>query len=348
MEINRKNYEAYFIDYLEGNLEEKLVDSFIEFIRLNPDLKEELEIYEPVFVAPESVSFEKKNDLYKHRLDTEEEFDRAAVAILEDDITDEEKLEFEEYLAAHPDKEKEARLFNKTKLRADETVIFTQKNKLYKKPMGKAILLWSLRAAAVLIFGLAMFSLIDKEPAPVIPTDQVAKLTDKDKKHLTTPPPKEKPEDIKTKHDPEKKKKAPSKPAVKKSVPKKKESKSIRENAKGRLEQEAVAVIRPQFFLPAKIQTITASIDAEMPEASLATMYLVYPDNSYDDEWLLADQFKETLDLGKISKAGLNLFKSISNDRFTYETDPNGKVTEYSYDSRLLAFSIPGRNSQAE
>ena len=44
MKINRNNYEAFFIDYLEGNLDEKMVDDFIEFLQQNPDLKEELSV----------------------------------------------------------------------------------------------------------------------------------------------------------------------------------------------------------------------------------------------------------------------------------------------------------------
>ena len=35
-EINRANYEAYFIDYLEGNLDETMIDSFIAFSKREP------------------------------------------------------------------------------------------------------------------------------------------------------------------------------------------------------------------------------------------------------------------------------------------------------------------------
>ena len=42
MKINRNNYEVFFMDYLDGNLDESVVNDFIEFLQKNPDLKEEL------------------------------------------------------------------------------------------------------------------------------------------------------------------------------------------------------------------------------------------------------------------------------------------------------------------
>ena len=95
MQINRENYEAYFIDYLEGNLDELLVDDFIEFIKLNPDLKEELDLFESLEAIPENIAFENKEGLYKEKYDAETAFNDAAVACLEGDISEGEKSDFE-------------------------------------------------------------------------------------------------------------------------------------------------------------------------------------------------------------------------------------------------------------
>ncbi|MBC8005772.1 MAG: hypothetical protein H7X84_09885, partial [Verrucomicrobia bacterium] len=46
--ITRDNYEAFFLDYLEGNLEETLIDQFLDFLEKNPDLKEELHLFENI------------------------------------------------------------------------------------------------------------------------------------------------------------------------------------------------------------------------------------------------------------------------------------------------------------
>ena len=349
MEINRNNYEAYFIDYLEGNLDERLVDSFIEFIKLNPDLKEELDLFESVSAAPEDISFNKKEKLYKEKYDSEKEFDNAAVAKLEGDISDEEKFEFEIYLAEHPEKKKEATLFKQTKLVADSSVVFDKKDKLYRKSGRKVFLLWSGRVAAILILAFAVFTLLDKTSNEIPIENQVAKVEKKKVEREKMTGPKVKSEPVQQKKDdlPKKKKVSP-KPIVKKATPEKKTSKSIRETSKGRLEVEDVAVIRVVIDVPAELKGITASINIKRPKATMATMYISYPDEYYGDEWLLADQVKQKFSLGKIRKAGLNLFTSISNERFTYETNDDGKVTEYKYDSRLLAFSLPGKRVQPE
>ena len=83
------------------------------------------------------------------------------------------------------------------------------------------------------------------------------------------------------------------------------------------------------------------------------TMYITIPENPYEERLLVDRVIEKTgiekFSLNKIAKAGLNLVTSISNEKFTYQTDEEGKVTEIVYDSRLLAFSIPtarfGQNS---
>ncbi len=61
---------------------------------------------------------------------------------------------------------------------------------------------------------------------------------------------------------------------------------------------------------------------------------------------LLVDVVKEKTGIGKhtfnkITKAGLSLIANLSKEKFNYQTDKEGKVTEVYFDSRLLAFSIP-------
>jgi len=60
MNISRDNYESYFIDFLEGNLNAEQIDQFLDFINQNPDLKEELHAFECISLSPEQVSFQEK------------------------------------------------------------------------------------------------------------------------------------------------------------------------------------------------------------------------------------------------------------------------------------------------
>uniref|UniRef100_UPI00321768DB hypothetical protein n=1 Tax=uncultured Draconibacterium sp. TaxID=1573823 RepID=UPI00321768DB len=349
MKINRNNYEAFFIDYLEGNLDERLVDNFLEFIKLNPDLKEELALFESGSAAvPENISFSKKETLYKEKYDSEKEFENAAIASLEGDISANEKFEFEVYLAEHPEKKKEAALYAKTKLKADESILFAKRKKLYRTSRGKIVLLWAGRAAAVLILAFAFFTLTNRNINEVIPDNQLAKVEDNKINQKEHPVNKIKEEPIE-----EKKKVRSKKPEItpkqelKKTDDDEKQSpKSIRETTRGRLEEDDLVQTRIPVEIPNEMKTISASLDVQVPKAKMATMYLVYPDEYYDDEVLLADKVIEKINLGKITRAGLNLASSISNEKFTYETDEDGKVVEYNYDSRLLAFSIPGKRAR--
>jgi len=161
MKINRNNYEAFFIDYLEGNFDEKLVDDFIEFLQQNPDLKEELSLFQTVSIGQEEITFSKKELLLKEKYDIDSEFNQAAIARLEGDISTSEKTEFEKYLSIHPDKQKEAELFNKTKLQPDKSLVFSKKKKLFRYSAGRTVLLWTSRVAAILIVALTVYILIE-------------------------------------------------------------------------------------------------------------------------------------------------------------------------------------------
>ena len=356
MEITRKNYESYFVDYLEGKLDEKLVDQFLEFLQENPDLKAELKLFESASVAPEDAIFSKKDELYKEKYDLEDEFNSAAVARIEENITPKEKREFDAYLSKHPEKEEDLRLFSHTILQADEQIHFAHKNKLYKKPGRAVALFWAGRVAAVLILALAIFSLVNRNEETVAPANQMASVQEKVAKKEETPKEKQIPEPAKAEEvtaNTEAEKDAPVKkivvkPETKQVTPEKKENKSIREKHGGRLEEKEAIAERIPLEIPKQMRTLTASIDVHPLNADLGIMTLVYPPVETDDEHLLADNLKGKISLSKITKAGLNIVTSISNERFTYETNNEGKVTEYNYESKLLAFSIPSSKPDKE
>ncbi|WP_297098736.1 hypothetical protein [uncultured Draconibacterium sp.] len=344
-EINRTNYEAYFIDYLEGNLDEGMIDSFIAFLKANPDLKQELELYEPISLEPEKIAFSNKTELYKSNFDNEEAFDNAAIALLEGDLSANEKQEFETYLASHPEKEKQAAAFQNTILTADENIVFAHKKKLYKKAPGKTILLWTSRVAAVLVLGLVIFNLVNRNNTAVENTSQqIAEVEKAPQKTIEETP------EILSENNEQVEENTPIEAPVPVEEISPKEliiEDNIVENNATSAPDELLAM-RETLIVPDEMQPINASLDVEQANTSLATMYIIYPAETYDNEMLLADRVKDKLNLRKISKAGLNLIANLSDDRFEYETNDNGKVVNYTYESRLLAFSIPGKNEAGE
>ena len=353
MEINKNNYEAYFIDYLEGNLNENIVDDFIEFLQQNPELKEELSFFETVSIEPENISFNKKENLFKQKLDSEREFDKAAIANLEGDISESDKLEFESYIAEHTEKKRDVILLGKTKLQPDETIVFNKKKKLYRHSKQKVFLMWTARIAAILIIAFAFFTLIDKPANELVSKNEIVKPVDKKEKKIASPKSKQIPVETKKK-DPVKIKKSAVKPVIKQTAPKQKH-KSLREDTQGRMKHEDVAINRIQIEIPAEMNAITASLNIKQPKAIMGIMYISIPTGSADyyEERLLVDVVKEKTGIdkfqfNKITKAGLNLVSNISKKKFKYETSEDGKITEYKYESRLLAFSIPSKNTNTK
>jgi hypothetical protein len=347
MRINRNNYESYFIDYLEGNLDEKIMDDFLEFLQQNPDLKEELLLAEPVSLPAESISFKKKKTLYKQTLDSEKEFNSFAVAYLENDLSSEEVAEFESYISVHPEKKKDLELFAKTKLTPDLAVVFNKKKKLYKKSSGRTVLLWSVRIAAVLILGVAFFVLFDKSDDRLQNNNEIAEV-----KSIT-------PEisqlnnsndiDLSAKKE-QTKVVAATIPAKNNSDQKHQVDKSEKVTVETRGEETTQMLVPQRMTVPEKIEGFTASVDIEEVKVSQIIVHkriiIVMPDEVDDDDEFLADAVKEKSGIENISSnklkiAGLKLISGYAKKNLTYKTGVNGEITEINYDSRLLAFSIP-------
>jgi len=353
--INRENYEAYFIDYLEGSLNESLVNDFIEFLQNNPDLKEELSHFKAISIEPDDISFNSKSKLYKEKLDSEKENNKAAIANIEGDITESEKTELNSYIEKHPEKKRDLALFSKTKLQPDKSIQFNNKNRLYRRRIGKTVLLWSGRIAAVLVLAFAFYTLFDRPVNEMVPKEELAVVEDKKVKKSDSPVELKKVPIEQQKKETKKIKKSTTKPEIKKITPKQKPKRSLRESTKGRMNHENLVLNRIPAEVPAHLNSISASIIKEQPKAELGDMYITIQTGFeiVDEERLLVDIVKEKTGLdkfrfNKITKAGLNLVSSISNEKFVYRTDKEGNITEYKYDSKLLAFSIPSKNANPE
>jgi hypothetical protein len=354
MKINRNNYEAFFIDYLEGNLDERLVDDFIEFLQQNPDLKEELSLFETVSIGQEEITFNKKDSLFREMYDNENEFDRAAIARLEGDILASEKAEFENYLSTHPEKQKEVELFEKTKLQPDKKIVFGKKNRLYHRSAGKTILLWTTRVAAVVIVALSVYIYIDKSSTENITQNQVVTLEKEHGKKINSAEIKKMPVEKNTTEVQKITLAEVVKTAINKEQAKPNLSENSRENSPDSRGNEGLATARLTEEIPAELESLTPSIYAASPKTDLVPVKLAIPkmNETMYDEKLLVDVIKEKTGIGKltfnkITKAGLSLVSNLSKEKFKYETNTDGKVTELNFESRIFAFYIPTNNEEA-
>lgn len=340
MEITRDNYEAFFIDYLEGNLDEKMIDQFIEFLQANPDLKAELETFRAVSTEEEVVTFPGKEKLYREKYDSQKVFDQTSVAILENDSSEEETLDFNSYLEKHPGRIKEFDLFQKTRLQSDESLVFENKDRLYRVSRTRQLFLLAGRGAAILVLIFSATILL-KHYSEVVPQKQLAKISVKGTEiHETKVP---------AIINKQVKKKAESIPVAKDSV-KTGTDKSIREKTHGRVEEAVAGYLKESeplspiaalcFTFPVKGENVELVSINSIQQAGIPG------ENLSDEKLLLAEVVKQKtklrgLSLSQIARAGLTFFSDITKNKFSYKTNKKGDITELELDTRLLAFTIP-------
>ncbi len=132
MKITRENYEAYYLDYLEGTLSKNELEIFTTFIQENPDLKMDDNLL-PTFHTDEQIIL--PTDIQakiKAIPSLETEFSKLAIGEIEGILTPTEHTKFENLLKENMRYENEFKLYQQTKLVADKNIQFPAKLKLKK------------------------------------------------------------------------------------------------------------------------------------------------------------------------------------------------------------------------
>lgn len=144
MKINRDNYEAYFLDYHEGQLSPEMVEEVLLFAEQNPDLKTFLDEFEAIsLVADRDIVFDKKSSLKKNHIFAtsqvnELNYEEYLLNETEGLLNDDELSAIEEFISINPQFEKDRKLFALAHLSVDDEIVFEDKESLKKKviPVG--------------------------------------------------------------------------------------------------------------------------------------------------------------------------------------------------------------------
>ena len=114
MNINKNNYEAFFLDYHEGNLTPQQVADLLLYIEQHPELREEFESFENIILEDFSdITFENKSGLKKEiTIDNKDEF---FIRSIENTLTPAEKALVTDFIKQHPQYATDFELFQKTK-----------------------------------------------------------------------------------------------------------------------------------------------------------------------------------------------------------------------------------------
>lgn len=156
--IHLHNYEAFLLDYLDGNLNENDCAELKAFVIAYPELEIDLNDTFLPKIANEQLRADFKTQLIK----TEDEFflNNHAIAYVENQLSDSEKNAFELEISKNIALKQEVDLVIKTKLVADPFLIYPDKEELKKE--NKVIALFGLRtslsmaAAILLLLGLGL------------------------------------------------------------------------------------------------------------------------------------------------------------------------------------------------
>ena len=169
MRPDRSNYEIWFTDWLDGNLNKEQVEEFRVFLKENPDLREELNGMVMVSLEPPDLIFNGKNNMMKSPESlSASQFENLCIANLENDLTPSQKAELNEIINHDENKRKEFGIIQTLKLNPAAGV-FKRKNSVKKLTAGQKIIrlsAWSLSAAAtiaVLVIAYLSFPAIIKK-----------------------------------------------------------------------------------------------------------------------------------------------------------------------------------------
>ena len=146
MKINRDNYEAYFLDYHESQLDQVMAAEVLLFVDQNPDLAEAFHNFEPFVLLPDThLHFVGKESLKRDAsiasgLVTFNNIEEYLVAEMEGLLNEAQKKSVEEFVQSNPQFEKDRRLFNHTKVMVDENVVFENKQSLRHKAIPEGLI----------------------------------------------------------------------------------------------------------------------------------------------------------------------------------------------------------------
>lgn len=138
MKINRNNYEEFIIDYYDRALNPDQVNELFQFLKLNPDIKEEFDSFEHFsVVADENIIFENKENLKKKDIIAfgsinALNFEKTFIADMEHDLSEQESKEVIAFLDLNPHLAETYHLLKLTKVKPDTSIVFENKEDLKK------------------------------------------------------------------------------------------------------------------------------------------------------------------------------------------------------------------------
>ncbi|PWT96980.1 MAG: hypothetical protein C5B52_14705 [Bacteroidetes bacterium] len=163
MNINRNNYEEFFLLYVDNELSAAERRAVEEFVGQNPDLSEEWETYlQTKLIADDHISFPDKNILFRDSSEiTLANYEEYLLSYVDGELNNNDKRLVEDFLVANPKLQSELEWMKRAKLDPADEMVFADKQLLYRKEETAVRLVvmrwWRVAAAASVILMAGLF-----------------------------------------------------------------------------------------------------------------------------------------------------------------------------------------------
>lgn len=154
--INRDNYEAFFLMYVDGELSTTDKEMVEAFVQLHPDLQEELAMLQQTVLLPEDdIVFANKNLLFKHTENHNTVTEEQLLLYIDNELNPQDKVVLEAAVVSNTSLQKDLALLQQTKLPL-ETIAYPNKEELYREEKKRRVVYmrWQYMAAAAVLIGL--------------------------------------------------------------------------------------------------------------------------------------------------------------------------------------------------
>lgn len=338
MKITRDNYEIWFLDYLEGRLDHPNMEEVRLFLLHHPDLADEMDAITLSLSTDQTVRYPDKENLKRDSFDDASLFENSAVAATEGDLNEEETIAFERWLDKRAVQKEFVSQLKLSRLEPNLEITFPNKGRLKKKTT--VIAFWTKVTAAAAIFLIALFLFY-----PETKNQKRYPITISE----TTIPPVEIPSgsNIPT-----------GKSTIPASLERKTKQKQVvlssRKNVSRRKTKDQ-PLNEPRQMIPVEmLPTRLVTLYSYEPVFNeLVLIKIPGPFYAVNNKIPLSEFLRIKLQALKangpkgffsreeLAVAGLRFFSRLPGNRLTGEKGSDGKLKSISFDTKILAFSIP-------
>lgn len=142
MNINRNNYEEYFLLYADKELSADEKSMVEMFVKQNPDLEEEFIMLQQSVIKPDNtITLEDKSSLFRTgEFISKDNYEEKFLLYADNELSLDEIEETEKFILSNPSLQNEFTLLQKVVYQPDMSIAFPDKSLLYKKEKdGKII-----------------------------------------------------------------------------------------------------------------------------------------------------------------------------------------------------------------